>query len=154
MAVIKSVKAIECLIPKQNTLAFMSMITHTPEKALHSMAVYAVDVDNRTDKVEKLYRVAFSLFAAPGSSYLFIRDAGSELTSGTPFIKANVKEGEIAKPEDWDFKIDEIGLYAETGLFGRKRIYFVTSHLDAKDIKAGLKKRNDKKTVVVETVYV
>ena len=154
MAIIKSAKAIECLIPKPNKLAFMSMITHTPEKALRSMAVYGVLVDMKEGKVEKIYRIAFSLFASPSTSYLFVRDAESDLTTGTPFIKAKTEEGAEAKVEDWDFQNDEIGLYVNVGLFNTKRIYFVTSHLDAKEIRAGLKKKIEKKTVVVETVYV
>ena len=97
MAVIKSAKAIECLIPKPNKLAFMSMITHTPEKALHLMTVYGVKVDMNTDKVEKIYQIAFSLFASPSSYYLFIRGVESELTTGTPFIKAKTENGETAE---------------------------------------------------------
>lgn len=132
----------------------MSMITHTPEKALHLMTVYGVLADMKTDKVEKIYQIAFSLFTSPSTSYLFVRDAESELTTGTPFIKAKTEDGAEPKVEDWDFQNDEIGLYVNADMFGSKRIYFVTSHLDAKEIRAELKKRIEKKTVVVETVYV
>ena len=154
MAIICSVKAIEPLIPKRNEQVFMSMMTHTSEKALQTCTVYGIEIDTKKDKVDKVYKVAFSLFSAPGSSYLFIRDATSELTTATPYIKLITKEGEEYDKGVWDFKSDEIGLYVSCGQFDLKRIYFVTSILDKKEIDAYLNKRSERKTVVLETVYV
>ena len=154
MAIVKSIDEIKHLIPTSNALPYMSMITHTPEKVLLTSNICAVEVDAKECKIITMYRAAFSLFAGPGASYLFVRDATKDLTTSSPYIKANNDDAKIPGKEDWNFINDEIGLHIKTGIFGNKLIYFTTNRLDVKEIRDLLKKKYNKKTVVVETVYV
>ena len=154
MAVIKSVKALEPLLPKPNHCAYESMITHTPPKVLLANIIYAVEINNKENKIDSIYRVEFSLFTAPGASYLFINRQEEDLSPNTPFIKGKNKEGIDPTIEDWGFEVDNIGLHVNAGLRGEKTIYFCTSHLDAKDIRKRLKEKIKKETLITEIVYV
>jgi len=166
MAIIKTVKEIQHLMPKPNCLAFMSMTTTTPEAILLTDNTCAIEVDENKCKVTNIYKVGFTLFNSPGRTFLFICDASKfrdinyeGITATTPYVK-----GEMEKSNEqtefvtldkitWDFKIDEIGLYAEVGVLNKKRIYFATSRLDAKEIKKSIIKREEKKILKLEPIY-
>ena len=154
MALLKSVKAIEPLIPKPSNCPYMSMITHTPQKALLTNVVYAVEISSKENKIDKIYRVEFSIFNSPGASYLFINDKNKELSSDTNFVKGKNENGKEPTIDDWGFEIDNIGLKINAGTINKTTIYFCTSHLDLIEIKKGLKLKENKNILVVETVYI
>lgn len=154
MAIIKSPKVLECLIPEPNDKFYMSKITHTPNDILNRSNIYGVMVNNTIHAVTSIFRVSFAILAATEKYYLFINNATKELESSTPYITAKTKVGIKPKLEEWDFRKDDIGLYASVGLFGDNKIYFTTSYLDAKEIRELIKKEVEKNTLITETVYV
>lgn len=149
MALLKSIKEIESLIPKPVEDNGDDVYLHTPQEEMLKNRVYAIEVDNKENKIKGIYRVSFSVLSSITNLYLFINNYDKSFSSTSPYVKASRKK-EFAT-EDWGFKVNELGLYIKTGRFQNPIVYFSTSILDANDIRKYL---NKKMTVITETVYV
>lgn len=158
MAVLNSIEPLREFIPNPKDKFFMSRIAHVPSKIVEKTPIFAVGVDDKLKLVTSLFRVEFSLFSTDESHYLFIGKAGEELTSETPFLKIELNDGKMPDADDWKFQTDEIGLFVITDTLIKKKLYFVTSHTDVKEIRDKIKNVNavvkPKITVVTETVYI
>lgn len=152
MALLKSIKEIESLIPKPVENEGDGIFAYTPQEELLKNRVYAIEVDNKEKKIKGIYRVSFSVFSSKKNSYLFINNYDKGTSSTSPFVKSKFKK-EIT-PEDWGFKVNKMGLYLKTGTFQSTTVYFSTSILDANEIRKDLNEKIKKMTVITETVYV
>lgn len=154
MATIKTIKQIECLIPKPSEHFFMSRITYVPDRIVRENVIFAFVVDSKTFEVKKSYRAVFSLFSCEETHYLFINDYTKEINKDSYYVPAKTKDGEKLTIDHWKFKVDDIGLFATTGNYSKDIIYFGTKFEDGRDIRSELKKKQLKQTITTETVYV
>ena len=155
MAIINFAKDLEPVIPKANEQFYMGTLTHTPRDVYHS--IYAIVVNNNTGNIESTFRLECSLLVAGNAYYLYFRKAGEDLNASCPYIRTIKSTMERPSLLDWPFSNDNIGLYADAGLFRDKKIYFCTSALDSKIVKEKLNNKYNKpikRTVISDTVYV
>ncbi len=155
MALLKSAKQLELLIPEPNEKYFMSKMTHVPQHIINENPLFAIVVSGITNRVINLYKVIFTLFSSGNSYYLFIGNEKEELNTSSYFISAKTEENEKLNINHWGFEVDDIGLHVTTHSLARDIIYFSNSIVDADELRNKLGSFScAKKELVAETVYV
>lgn len=151
MALINSFKVVEPYIPTPNEQFYMGPFSRLPEEIVNQSHIYAIIVDEINKKVVKAYRAAFIVLSNEKSNYLFINRLGKDISASTRYIASKKPVEREFKKDDWEFNVDNIGLYAVSGSRHKEKIYFAT---DASDINEVTKIIEEKETLITETVYV
>ena len=161
MALLNSPEPLRKLIPSPKDKFYMSRIAHVQSKIIDENPIFAIGVDESLKLVTSIFRVSFALFSSDATHYLFIGNTTKELSSDTPYVRAELCEGTVPELEDWPFKTDDIGLYIVSDTLIKKKFYFATCPTDVRDVREKLKgmtpttnRDKPKITLVTETVYV
>lgn len=153
MSLLKNHLEIFKFVPPLSREINTGQYTHASEKVINFFPLYAIYV-NKNDVAERTFKVRMECFRTMATVFLMLTNADNSTSQNRLFVSKNVSEV-IKNPENrWGFKVDGIGLYIDVSSKCGGKVYFGTSFLDIAEVRTKLNRKEHKKTVITEVVYV
>ena len=151
MAIIKSFKEIEHLIPEPDTRLYGSNITEAPAKYVLDDPLFAFITNKDRKQIVSVLRIMFMLVKRSDKYYLMISSYHGQSSFYTEYL--TLPSDKEIKKTDWNFTVDEIGLRMDSNSYDKHTIYFGKLATDVKDIREALNKTK-KNVLKLEAVLV
>ena len=153
MPLLKSHLEIFKFVPPLSREINTGTYTHAPSKVVNFFPLYAIYV-NKNDVAERTFKVRMECFRTMATVYLMLTNVDNAKNQNRLFVSKSVTEV-LRNPENrWGFKADGIGLYIDVSSKCGGKVYFGTSFLDIAEVRTKLIRKEHKKTVTTEVVYV